>query len=217
MIALIENNQNKKSFDEPKEIIRKYHIDDDQVNEKNSYVDMNVFIPKATIGIKFPYKKLNPLESLKRFTALEILIDLYYGESTEIYEDLMNNGYINNSFEYSLYYDETYGHLLLSVDSQTPDSFIEKNKEILNLIKTSDINEQDFNRIRKLYIARAIKRFNSLEYVANSIVESHMDGHNIFDYIEILNKISIEDLYNVRDLFDEKYTSTFIIFPSDNK
>ncbi len=217
MITLIENNQNKKSFDEPKEIIRKYHIDDDQVNEKNSYVDMNVFIPKATIGIKFPYKKLNPLESLKRFTALEILIDLYYGESTEIYEDLMNNGYINNSFEYSLYYDETYGHLLLSVDSQTPDSFIEKNKEILNLIKKSDINEQDFNRIRKLYIARAIKRFNSLEYVANSIVESHMDGHNIFDYIEILNKISIEDLHNVRDLFDDKYTSTFIIFPSDNK
>ena len=37
---------------------RKYNIDDDQVFEKNSYVDMNVYIPKATIGIKFPYVKL---------------------------------------------------------------------------------------------------------------------------------------------------------------
>ena len=215
IIKLIKTNQDNKVFDKAEKITRKYLIDTDEVNEKNSYVDMNVSIPKASIGIKFPYKKLTPIESLKRFTALEILIDLYYGESTEIYEELINEGYINNSFEYSLYYDETYGHLLLSVDTQLPDNFIDKMREIFKLIKSSDINENDFNRIKKLYIARSIKRFNSLEYIANSIVESHMDGHNIFDYIDVLNSINIDDLNNVKDLFDDKFTSTFIIFPTE--
>lgn len=215
IINLIKTNQNNKIFEKPETIFRKHVIDEDFVNEKNSYIDMNVLIPKSTIGIKFPYKKLKPLESLKRFTALEILIDLYYGESTQIYEELINEGYINNSFEYSLYYDETYGHLLLSVDTQSPDSFIDKMREIFQLIKSSNIDKDDFIRIKKLYIARSIKRFNSLEYVANSIVEAHMDGHNIFDYIDVLNNITIDDLNNVRDLFDDKYTSTFIIFPTE--
>ena len=179
-INLIKNNQKNKVFENNENITRKYTIDEDEINEKNAYIDMNVAIPKATIGIKFPYKKLNPIDSLIRFTSLEILIDLYFSESTEIYEELMNEGYINNSFEYSLYYDETYGHLLLNVDTQSPDRFIEKMKEIFNLIKTSEINSIDFNRIKKLYIARAIKRFNSLEYIANSIIESHMDGYSYF-------------------------------------
>lgn len=215
MLDLIKNNQNNKTFDEPLEIKRKYQIDSDDINEKNSFTDMNVAIPKATIGIKFPYVKLNPLESLKRFTSLEILIDLYFGESTNVYEELINDGYINNSFEYSIYYDETYGHLLISDDSFDPDRFLNKMKEIFLQMKTNTINIEDFNRMKKLYLARAIKRFNSLEYVANSIVESYMDGHNIFDYIKVLNEIEIEDILSVRYLFDEKYISTFTIFPKE--
>ena len=213
MIDLIKANQSKKTFEKPFEIKRKYVLEDEVVNEKHSYIDMNVGMPKTTVGVKFPYKKLSFKESLKRFVSIEILIDLYFDESTSYYEELITEGYINNSFEYSLYYDETYGHLLLNVDTFDPEKFINKIKSIFDNIKNNPISEIDFNRLKKLYQARAIKRFNSLEYIANSIVESHMDGHNIFDYMDVLNDINIEDVSKMKHLFNEESISTFIIFP----
>ncbi len=216
MLNLIKKNQKSKVFDKAMPIKRKYILEDQCVNEKNSYVDMNVIVPKATLGLKFPYEKLEVKASLKRFASLELLVDLYFDESTEYFEELITKGFINNSFEYSLYYDETYGHLLFNLDTQDPDKFINKIKSIINIIKNKEINNNDFKLLKRLYQARSIKRFNSLEYIANSIVEAHNDGHTIFDYIDILNEITIKDLENVKNFFNEDSISTFIIYPQKN-
>lgn len=215
MLELIKNNQNKKQFSKSVPIVRKYIEENDEVNEKNSYTEMNIYIPKVSVGLKFPCPKLDHISHLKRFLAIELLIDLYFDESTSCYEELIIGGYINNSFDYSLFYDETYGHFLLNVDNNEPDKFIDKMKSLINEMACNDINEEDFIRLKKLYQARAIKRFNSLEYIANSLTEAHMDGHTLFDYIEILNTIEIKDLEDVRSLFKEESTSTFTIFPNE--
>ena len=62
-----------------------------------------------------------------------------------------------------------------------PEIFIEKIKEIIDKIKHNDIEIKDFERFKKLYLSRAIRRFNSLEYIANSMVEADFDNLTIFD------------------------------------
>lgn len=214
MINLIKANQNKKYFERPLTIQRKYLQDEQNVYEKHRFIDMNVNIPKASLGIKFINEKGNALEILKTFISIELLIDLYFDESTQYYEDLITNGYINNSFEYSIYYDESYGHILFNVDTNNVDKFFDKIKSILQLIQTNEIKESDFLLVKRLYQAKTIKRFNSLEYIANSIIEAHNDGHSLFDYFNLLNEITIEDVKKVRELFDDEYIATFVIFPS---
>ena len=124
-----------------------------------------------------------------------------------------NGNIINNSFEYALYYDETYGHLLFNLDTENPESFISKIREIINIIKINDIDEKDFVRTKKLYLSRTIRRFNSLEYIANYMIESDLDQLTIFDAIDILESIKCEDIKNQRKYFNINSVATFTIFP----
>ena len=97
IIKLIKDNQSKKEFSKPTIIERKYCLEDAMVNQKNSFIDMNVNFPKVSVGLKFPSEKNQPKDFLRKFTALEILIDIYFDESSLYYEEMMNNNIINNS------------------------------------------------------------------------------------------------------------------------
>ncbi|MFR7880157.1 MAG: hypothetical protein ACLU5J_00745 [Christensenellales bacterium] len=49
----------------------------------------------------------------------------------------------------------TYGHLLINVDSENPEIFIEKIKEIIDKIKHNDIEIKDFERFKNyIYLER---------------------------------------------------------------
>ena len=85
-------------------------------------------------------------------------------------------------------------NLLINVDSENPEIFIEKIKEIIDKIKHNDIEIKDFERFKKLYLSRAIRRFNSLEYIANSMVEADFD--NLKRYC-IDNNVQIDDNYDI--------------------
>lgn len=217
ILKLIKENQSKKEFPKPTSIERKYHLEDETVNQKNSFIDMNVTSPKVSVGLKFPSEKNQPKDFLRKFTSLKILIDIYFDESSLYYEEMMNRNIINNSFEYALYYDLTYGHLLINVDSENPEIFIEKIKEIIDKIKHNDIEIKDFERFKKLYLSRAIRRFNSLEYIANSMVEADFDNLTIFDSIEVLEAITIDDVKEQRKYFNLESVATFTIFPRKEK
>ena len=78
MIELVKKNQAKKEFVPSKEIQRKYHLEKNEVFEKNSFVEMDVVTPKVSVGVKLPHEELSPLDNLKLDICLEILTDMYF-------------------------------------------------------------------------------------------------------------------------------------------
>ena len=137
LIELIKSNQSRKTFGEFKPITRKYYLEDEEVNEKHQFTEMDVSIPKVTVGVKIPYEKLTPYEILKKTIAIEILTDLYFDESADVYEKLMNSRVINNSFEYDVYFEETYRHIIFNLDTKNPEKFVESITKIVSSGLTS--------------------------------------------------------------------------------
>lgn len=213
-IELIRSNQSKKFFEKPAEIIRKYFIEDGNVNQKISYTDMNINTSKVSIGLKIPCEKLTSKEFIKKATAFEMITDLYLNESSSSYEELLEQGVINNSFEYGSYFDKTYSHILIDLDTSSPEIFLEKITEIFEKIRTTDIKEEDFIRIKKLHLARYIKHFNSVEYLANTLAETYFDDINLFEEFEAINNLELNDLMQIRKYFVKESTAAFIIYPS---
>lgn len=215
IINLIKNNQKKKVFEEPTEIKRKYYLEGSNVYQKISYVDMNINTTKIAIGLKIPYEDLDCKEFIKKASSFEMLIDLYLNESSKMYEELLEQGIINNSFEYGSYFDKTYRHVIINLDTNSPEVFLNKIKEIFEKIRVSKILQEDFDRIKKLHLARYIKRFNSIEFLANSLVETYFDGFDLFEEFFIINQLKIEDLLEIRKYFNEDSIGAFIIYPNN--
>lgn len=214
LIELIKSNQSRKTFGEFKPITRKYYLEDEEVNEKHLFTEMDVSIPKVTVGVKIPYEKLTPYEILKKTIAIEILTDLYFDESADVYEKLMNSRVINNSFEYDVYFEETYRHIIFNLDTKNPEKFVESITKIVNKISKQDIDVEQFEIMKKLYQARNIKRFNSLEYIANLMVEFHQNDLAFFDLLKSVDELTIDDVLEARKYFSTNAMSSFTIYPS---
>lgn len=56
-----------------------------------------------------------------------------------------------------------------------------------------------------------ISLFNSPESIANLFSRYYFEGIMIFDLIDCLFELTLEDLEDLKILFDNKYTSTFIV------
>lgn len=217
MVAMIQENQAKKQFAAPSLIQRRYYLEDQTVNQKSSFVEMDVNIPKVSVGIKLPHEDCSPLKTLKKNIALEIITDIYFDEASDNYEKLMDEEIINNSFSYDIYCEDTYGHLLFNLDTDQPEVFIEKITEVIQKIKNEKIDDETFYIYKRLYQARNIKRFNSLEYIANLMIEFEQSNMNLFDLVEVTNQLTKEDVEAVRTYFDESAIASFTIYPKKEK
>lgn len=217
MIQLIKNNQKTKVFEKAVPIKRRYHLEDQTVNESSSYVEMDVNIPKVSIGLKIPYQNQSAIDNLKLNIALEILTDIYFDEASDNYERLMNENILNNSFNYEDYCEDNYCHVIFTLDTNQPDVYIQKIKEVIDQIKCNSIDEEIFKTYKRLYQARNIKRFNSLEYIANLMVEFEQNSLTLFDLIDTTNNLTIDDVRKAKEHFDSKYLASFIIYPKKQK
>lgn len=126
----------------------------------------------------------------------------------------MNSRVINNSFEYDVYFEETYRHIIFNLDTKNPEKFVESITKIVNKISKQDIDVEQFEIMKKLYQARNIKRFNSLEYIANLMVEFHQNDLAFFDLLKSVDELTIDDVLEARKYFSTNAMSSFTIYPS---
>ena len=122
-IELIKNNQSKKIFETAQPIERKHFIETEEVNQENSFIDMNINSIKVSIGLKVACEELNNYDYMKKAILLDMITDLYFNEASNDYEQLIEEGIINNSFDFGSYFDKTYRHIIINLDTDEPEIF----------------------------------------------------------------------------------------------
>lgn len=215
-LELVKNNQSSKTFRKALPIIRSTYTEPIEVYQKYSSISMDVKIPRVATGIKFIYNAKDVKDSYKKFISMLMLASLYFDESSLYYEEMLQKGIINNSFGYSINYSKNYGYFYVELDTKHPDAFINKLKEVFDIIKTSDIDNENFESMKRTFIAGFISSFNSVEGIADMILYADNEDIDIFDKGEIRFNITKEDVLNVRKMFDTTQLATFIIYPKEN-
>ncbi len=185
------------------EIKRIYEQENETVVNPKVESNMEVSIPLFTLGIKcIPPKQK---EKVKTHIAIDVLLNLIIGESSNLYQELYKSGVILNmpTFEYE--FTDEYAHILISGISRNPDIFFDMiNKEIDNYL-INGINEQDFERIKKMIYGEYIKEYNDVSNIARIFLTDFMKDVNSFDYIEEITTLDIEYAKQVlRDNFKKE-------------
>ena len=185
------------------EIKRIYEDEPREIVKEKAEQNMEVSKPLFAIGIKdVPVEQK---EKVKKHISVEILLNMLVGASSELYKKLydMGNCYSVPSIEYE--FDKTYAHILITGKSNNPDELYKMFKEQITKFIDAGINEQDFERTRKMIYGEYVKEYNDVTDIARMFLSDYFKGINSFDYLEEINTINVEYLNQVlKDVFNEK-------------
>lgn len=187
------NGEIKRIFeDEPREIVK------EKAEQK-----MEVSRPLYTIGIKdIPAEEK---EKVKKHISIEILLNILIGSSSELYKKLyeMGNSYSVPGIEYE--FGKDYAYILISGQSNNPEELNDLFKEQIKKFIDDGIDNQDFERTRKMIYGEYIKEYNDVTSISRMFLSDYFKGINSFDYLEEINTINVEYLNQVlKDVFNEK-------------
>ncbi|MFJ7751871.1 EF-P 5-aminopentanol modification-associated protein YfmH [Peribacillus muralis] len=208
-MKLIRDNQADKGYSEQPEVERKFADEPHTVSKKKEILKMNVQTPKVMLGIKAIDVHQSGLQLLKRELSTNIYLEMLFGKSSPLHEELYGEGLIDQSFSYDYTQEQGFGFALIGGDSAKPEELTESLFSILQKSKTGfGLNEESLQRTIKKKIGSFLRSLNSPEYIANQFTRYAFNDMNLFDVVSVLEQLTIEDIRKVAgDLIaDERMT-----------
>ncbi|MFW6281517.1 MAG: EF-P 5-aminopentanol modification-associated protein YfmH [bacterium] len=211
MMKHIEENQEKKEFENYGVIERFFGDEVPQVKEKKYVKNMDVSEDLFRMGIK-EYSIPDKSELIiKQDLAVNILLDILIGKGSALYQELYNDGLLDNNFSHYYVLEKGYGYAILGGKSKDPELLYQRIVSSL-FDKKVKIDKNDFQRMLKKNIGEYIEGFNSFDNIASDFISFHFKGLNYFDFLKIINEIEFDyiiEKYNL--LFKESQLARSII------
>lgn len=175
---------------EPEEIV-------EPIVEKNMDISMPLFI----IGYK---DKIECENQVKKDLALEIIFNILIGDSSNLYQELYEQGNLISQPIFIYENSKEYSHFIIQGQSEKYQDVIQKIEKKIEDLKSNGIDENDFNRIKKKIYGEYVKSYNDVGAIASSFLQNYFRKINPFDYFEEftgLDKIYTEQILN--EVFDK--------------
>lgn len=215
MMAFIEDNQNKKTFQKPTDLKRLFDEEPTNVAEKERVLHMDVQKPKVYVGLKAKQVDLSGEEMLKHELAVQIGVECLFGRASSFYTDVYENGLIDESYGYDFSLENGYGFALIGSDSDQPEQLAKLIKEKLAQSEQENLfTSEDVERIKRKKIGFFLRALNSIEFIANQFTRYKFNDMNLFDVVPVLETITVEDIVNAfKTIQGEEQQTVFTIMP----
>lgn len=211
----VRENQAKKDYKDMPEIKRQFEDEPTEVNEKKRVLEMNVQTSKCLVGIKALHVNQSGEEMLKNELTMNVLLDLLFGKSSENYNQLYNDGLIDESFSYDYTQEQGFGFAMVGGDTSDPDRLAETLEKMLMSAKNgTPFSEEQLDRAKKKKIGAFLRSINSPEYIANQFTRYAFNDMNLFDVVPTLEKITLTDVEALAaNVFSEERFSVCQVVP----
>ncbi|MBQ1226127.1 MAG: insulinase family protein [Clostridia bacterium] len=178
---------------------------------------MQVSKPIFSIGIKDIKISETAAERLKKRVIVETLTECLFGQSSEFSASIYEEGVIRNPLSYYSEHNRAFSFIELSGESENPEEVLERFKKYIEKMQDTRIDEQTFTRVLRSAYGALIGIFDSVGSIANEFLSFIMEDYDIFDYIEMFEKITLNDVNSaLKEMFKNEYYTLATIYPKDN-
>ncbi len=124
----------------------------------------------------------------------DIAMEILASSSSKLYNKLMDEGLINDTFSYEYNEGPNYAAVLFGGESRSPKKAAEIIKEAIRELKRTGINKDDFERAKRSVYGSLISSFNSIDNIANTLVDMHFNNREVFECVNAAANATIEDI-----------------------
>ena len=178
------------SLTKSEEIKRIYPDEPAQVNESMVKQKLAVSRPLFALGFKDIPLNEGGDKLLEKLIVNDILMDMFAGTSSQLYNKLYEEGLINDTFQWGYTGEKDYGYAMLTGETSDTGKVIDVIFDEVNKIKNSPFEQDYFMRIKKKKIGEFVRIFNSLEVIGYLFVSLYQKDISIFDYMNKLDSIA---------------------------
>lgn len=194
------------------EIKRIYAKEETEINKKETEVKMELSNPLFLVGYKDATKNKENL--VKRHIAIEIILNMLIGKSSELYKKLYEENILLSEPNFDYEFNNEYAHVTIYGQSKNPRRIYEEiTKQVEKYIKNG-LDEEHFKRIKKKIYGDYAIEYNSVADIARMFLVDKMKEINSFDYIEEFNTVTKEYTEGIlKEVFNEKNEILSIVNP----
>lgn len=131
--------------------------------------------------------------STKQSALTDILLFMMASTSSELYNKLLDEGLINSSFCYEYEEGPNYACVLFGGESRDPKKTAEIIRESIRSFKENGIDKDDFELAKRAVYGDTVSAFNSIEGIANTLVDMHFKGRELFSYLDCVADATVEE------------------------
>ena len=190
------------------EIERRYPKEEDKINKTYNEEKMEVSMPLFMIGFK---DKINSKNKVQKHIAIEILMNMLIGKSSDLYQRLYKEGILLAQPDLDYEFTDDYAHVLIGGQSKNPEKIKE---ELLKEIEKQKekFDEERFERMKKKVYGDYVVEYNNISDVSRMLLSDYFKGINSFDYIEQYQTVTKEYAQEIlQEVFDEKRSILSVI------
>jgi len=215
LIDVIRVNQDVKGYADAPDIKRFFPEEPAHVATPEREVKMQVSTPKVFVGTKGVIDdKMSPKGMLKTDQALDVLLEMLFGSSSDYYEQILADELANETFGFEASHEPDASFCLVGGDTFKPDELAASIKDKLLSVACCELNEDEFLRIKRKKIGQFLSALNSVEFIANRFTEYAFNGLTLFDVVEILEDLQVTDIEMIaKNYFKNDRLTVFKIMP----
>ncbi|MDK2805124.1 MAG: hypothetical protein PWQ94_288 [Thermoanaerobacterium sp.] len=205
-------NNSVKADKRQGEIKRIYPNEPESINKNYVEQKMAVSMPLFNIGFKDNDVGYGGKKLLKKDIVTQICLEILAGRSSDLYEELYNDGLIDSTFDTEYVGEIDHGYSIIGGQSNDPEAV--KQAVLDKISKVDSIDDSDLNRIKRKITGRFLKSFNSVESISHNFITYYMRGINILDYTTTIEEITNDDVLDrFKTFFNEKNCVLSVIKP----
>lgn len=178
------------------------YFEDEPYEVNTPFVEQTfpVSMPIFNLGFKEKADKSLDLETL---AYTDILLSMLASNTSSLYRSLMDAKLINSSFSYELFEGPGYCSVIFGGESRAPKQAAEMIKQYISKVKSDGLDKNEFEIAQKAVYGDAVSSLNSVSSIANSIIDYHFSGNELFSYINAVSNASFKDIENrLSDMLD---------------
>lgn len=190
------------SFDEPQEIV-------------DSYVEQKLAVSLPMFAIGYKESCGSERRTLKDKIYTSLLMETIAGESSPLYKRLFEAGLINDKFGADILDGYGYFASIFEGESSDPRAVLDAINEEISRVRRDGIDADEFERARRRYYGRLIMRFNSVDNIAEMLVQCAISDTLLYDDIEICAAATADDINkHLKSVFNTDNCSLSVILPA---
>jgi predicted Zn-dependent peptidase len=165
---------------------------------------MDVNQNKVTVTLPITPTSSDPKRLLKQQWAIKVLLEGHFSEINPKLQDWMDQGIINELFDYDVDVEVDYAHVMFLFENINP---AEASEFVVNQLDLIQVDMNLLTQLKRRWLFSSLRVFNRPTSIMSQILHYKLKGIRYFDVLEAINGLTLEDLKKAQVQLKQTLTS----------